>query len=104
MKLMSASFNRRCFVSFLGSLGTLSATGGALAADNASSKVIMGTRFPDTFVPAGGPVVTQDLTGATHYESGLDAIQNAESHPLLGEGRSSFPGISVEKISTEPRK
>jgi hypothetical protein len=37
----------------------------ALAADNASSKVIMGTRFPDTFVPAGGPVVTQDLTGAT---------------------------------------
>lgn len=100
MILMSEKFSRRLFVSLASSIGALYASG-ALAG-NDGSEVIIGTRFPDTFVPAGGPRVTQPLLKSTHYGSGLDAIRNAGSHPPLTEDRRRGLDPSVEKIRIQP--
>lgn len=92
---MIRNLDRRLFVFLIGSIAAICAFD--VLAGNDRSEVIIGTRFPEGFVPAGGPRVTHPSLRSTHYGSGLDAAQNAESHPPLAQNRIGSLAPSMER-------
>ena len=71
---------------------------GASAGETDLGKVVVGTNFPEGFVPAGGPRVTGPVSEPIGSESDLGLTQNAELHPPRLEDQSYTPGLSMEKI------
>jgi hypothetical protein len=95
MTSIAVTYSRRLFMSLLGSIGTLYASG--TLAGNDRSEVIIGTHFPDGFVPAGGPRVSRPSLESTHHGIDLGAVRNAESRPPLIQNRTGSLVTSTER-------
>jgi hypothetical protein len=95
MGSIAIKLSRRCVASLLGSIAVLYASG-TFAGENRND-IIIGTHFPEGFVPSGGPRLIHRSLDSTHHGNGLDAVHSAESRPPLTQDRIGNLATSMEQ-------